>query len=132
MLTGRCSCGEVSFEVSGNVKRMYHCHCDSCRKQNGASYTTMTEVNADYFQLVSGRESITVYEKSPEYHIHFCSRCGSRIFGQHQEYRDYIYVPGGAYNEDPQITPEAHYFVGSKAPWTKISDDIPQFEKHRE
>ncbi len=30
---------------------------------------------------------------------------------------------------DPKLRPEAHIFVGSKAPWYEITDDLPQFDE---
>jgi hypothetical protein len=30
----------------------------------------------------------------------------------------------------PRIRPSAHIFVGSKAPWFTITDDLPQHHEH--
>lgn len=30
---------------------------------------------------------------------------------------------------DPGIKPESHIFIGSKAPWHEINDNLPQFEE---
>ena len=30
-------------------------------------------------------------------------------------------------DDDPGVRPESHIFVGSKAPWFEITDDLPQF-----
>jgi hypothetical protein len=35
-------------------------------------------------------------------------------------------VPMGALDDDPGVRPQAHIFVGSKAPWDVITDDLPQ------
>jgi len=37
-------------------------------------------------------------------------------------------IVGGA--DAPSIRPSHHIFVGSKAPWFEILDDLPQFEGH--
>jgi hypothetical protein len=34
----------------------------------------------------------------------------------------------GSLDTDPGMSPTLHIFVGSKAPWFEISDDLPQFE----
>jgi hypothetical protein len=36
----------------------------------------------------------------------------------------------GTLVDDPAIRPTAHIFVGSKAPWFTITDDLPQFAEH--
>ena len=36
----------------------------------------------------------------------------------------------GTLIDAPTIRPGAHIFVGSKATWFEITDDLPQFEEH--
>ena len=33
-------------------------------------------------------------------------------------------------DDDPGIRPAMHIFVGSKAPWFTITDDLPQYAGH--
>ncbi len=40
----------------------------------------------------------------------------------------YVHVTLGTLIDPPSITPSAHIFVGSKAPWDVIGDDLPKFE----
>jgi hypothetical protein len=44
----------------------------------------------------------------------------------------WVHVALGSLADAPSIRPSAHIFVGSKAPWYTITDDLPQFERHRE
>ena len=37
--------------------------------------------------------------------------------------------PAGSLDEDPGMRPQAHIFVGSKAPWFEITDQLPQFKE---
>ncbi len=39
-------------------------------------------------------------------------------------------VPMGALDDDPGIRPQAHIFVGSKAPWYETPGDLPQFTEY--
>ena len=36
----------------------------------------------------------------------------------------------GSLVDDPSIRPTEHIFVGSKAPWFEITDDLPQSEEY--
>ena len=40
----------------------------------------------------------------------------------------YVHVAMGTLVDDPTIRPSMHIFVGSKAKWYQITDDLPQFE----
>jgi hypothetical protein len=42
----------------------------------------------------------------------------------------YVHVAMGSLVDAPSIRPTEHIFVGSKAPWFEITDDLPQFEEY--
>ena len=42
----------------------------------------------------------------------------------------FVHVAMGTLIADPSIRPAAHIFVGSKAPWFAITDDLPQYVGH--
>jgi hypothetical protein len=41
----------------------------------------------------------------------------------------YVHVALGSLVDAPSLRPTAHIFVGSKAPWFEITDDLPQFDE---
>ena len=57
--TGRCLCGGIAFEVRGPRAPIQVCHCQQCRKAQGAPFATNTPVEEAAFELLSGRELIT-------------------------------------------------------------------------
>jgi hypothetical protein len=42
---------------------------------------------------------------------------------------EYVWLPVGTLDGDPGGRASHHIFVGSKAPWFAITDDLPQFEE---
>ena len=46
----------------------------------------------------------------------------------HLEDSNRVMIPAGAIDQDPGIRPQSHIWVGSKAPWVEITDDLPQFD----
>ena len=42
---------------------------------------------------------------------------------------DYFGVPDGTLIDEPTLKPTHHIFVGSKAPWYEIHDDLPQHDE---
>ena len=42
----------------------------------------------------------------------------------------YVHVAMGSLADDPTIRPTDHIFVGSKAPWFDITDDLAQAEEY--
>ena len=40
-----------------------------------------------------------------------------------------MHVAMGSLVDPPSLCPTEHIFVGSKAPWFEITDDLPQFDE---
>ena len=126
MTTGSCLCGAVRWRMESPYIRMTNCHCSMCRKAHGAPFATYIRVDKNRFELLSGAESITIYEASASFKRRFCSQCGSVtwIGGG-----DFIGVAAGCLNEDPGIRSQQHIFTASKAPWHVIADTLPQADE---
>lgn len=61
----------------------------------------------------------------------FCTRCGSSLFGGTWPDGPEVSIRLGSVDGDPGIRPQCHTFVGSKASWDEILDDLPQYEGTR-
>ena len=44
MLTGSCLCGAIAYQADADLKRIVHCHCQTCRKTHGAAFSSVTAV----------------------------------------------------------------------------------------
>lgn len=127
-VTGGCLCGAVRYEVTGPFLRAGHCHCSRCRRHSGTAMLTQGRVRREEFRLLRGRESIRVYGKGEGAVKAFCVHCGSSLFGGSWPEGPEVSIRLGSVDGDPGIRPQYHTFVGSKAPWDEIADDLPQHE----
>ena len=57
-----------------------------------------------------------------------CATCGSLLFSVVRD-GAYVHVAMGSLVDAPSIRPAGHIYVGSKAGWFEITDDLPQFEE---
>ncbi len=126
-IKGGCLCGRVRYEVTGPLFDADHCHCSMCRRQHGAAFATYAEFNPDDFKWVVGEDDVKVYEPSAGGGWWFCSHCGSSLAGSDKGRIHTVTL--GSVDGDPGIRPGSHIFVGSKAQWHDINDDLPQFEE---
>lgn len=126
MIRGGCLCGGIRFEVP-EVPIIVLCHCSMCRKANGGAFESVAAVPIDGFRLLQGGELVQVYESSPGTRRAFCRVCGSRA-PYHTPDGKLCLVPAGLFEDDPGVKPSLHMFVGSKAPWWDITDDLPRFD----
>lgn len=58
-----------------------------------------------------------------------CKVCGSLLFSPVRA-GAFVHVAMGTLVDDPTIRPTKHIFVGSKATWFTITDDLPQYAEH--
>ena len=80
MITGKCLCGKVRYEIDGRLGPVVYCHCSMCRRATGSAFATNASVRANEFRVVAGSELISEYESSPSNMRAFCSRCGSPLY----------------------------------------------------
>jgi hypothetical protein len=126
MLHGGCLCGAVRYEIRGEPRAMYHCHCGTCRKASGTAFATNVLVLAADFEVVAGRERLASFESSPNKRRFFCSGCGSPIYSQAEKTRAIVSVRCGTLDDDPGLRPSVHAHVASKAAWDEIHDELRQ------
>ena len=130
MITGQCFCGEIQYEVSGEIFDARCCHCSRCRKAFSGAGSAYGLVNPDEFRWTAGEDRLTSYISEENAGLQFCSQCGSTLCGV---VNDRVHgVTLGCVNGDPQITIERHIFTASKASWDHIGGSAPQFEGHAE
>jgi hypothetical protein len=130
IVRGSCLCGGVQYEVTLPFRRANHCHCSLCRKHSGTFGLTPARVPREQFRLLAGEELLTVYRPPTGTAVKvFCSVCGSSLFGGRWPEGDEISVRLGSVDDDPQIRPQFHTFVGSRALWDELPDDgLPRYE----
>jgi hypothetical protein len=128
MLHGSCLCGGVKYEIHGELRNALYCHCSVCRKAHGTAFRARAAVRAREFRFVQGKELITFYESSPGNQRGFCRICGSPIVSRFDVNPDWLGLPLGALDDDPGVKPMMHVYVGAKASWHDITDDLPQFD----
>jgi hypothetical protein len=129
MITGRCECGQVEYEVDGAVEDFSHCHCAQCRRLHGAAFATFAGISRTGFRYVSGEGSLRSYSSSPRNDRVFCATCGSNILVQTRDEPDVLYLCMGTVDGHPPLPAGYHAYVASKAPWHEITDTLTQFDE---
>lgn len=124
---GSCLCGQVRYEIRGELTGVLNCHCSDCRKAHGAAFRTRAMVNAVDFAWLNGEELLTHYEAKPGEFRTFCRVCGSSILTRFRDNPDEYGLALGTLDTDPGAKAACHVWVSDKAPWHDITDAVPQF-----
>jgi len=121
-----CYCGAVNLRFSAKPRGAVHCHCGECRRLSGGAFTTWVSMQHDSMSI-SGKASISIFSVSPNVTRHFCKVCGSHVYSTDIRLPNIAGIPAGIIEGDILVRPTAHYFIGSKAAWHTITDELPQF-----
>jgi hypothetical protein len=130
VIRGGCLCGGVRFEVTLPFRRANHCHCSRCRKHSGTFGLSQGRIGRSQFRLLAGEELIRVFRPHGGKVKAFCGECGSSLFGGDWPEGEELSIRLGSLDGDPQIRPQYHTYVGSRAPWDVLPDDgLPRYEE---
>jgi hypothetical protein len=128
MLGGRCECRAARYRVPDAFLYAGNCHCSNCRASTGSAFKPFAGIERDKLEVLEGGDSLLVWGDDAANHTR-CGICGSLLYSVVRD-GAYVHVALGSLVDDPTIRPSEHIFVGSKAPWFEITDDLPQNEEY--
>jgi hypothetical protein len=128
VLAGRCLCGAVHYAVKDEFVYALNCHCSNCRRATGSAFKPFAGIERGKLQVTQGNHSLLIFGDQHASHDVHCNACGSLLFSVVRN-GQYVHVTLGTLDDAPTIRPTAHIFVGSKAPWYSITDDLPQHDE---
>ena len=123
MQTGRCLCGEVTYELAGDLIATAVCHCDHCQRQSGGAFSV---------NLVAHESQLTVtgelrtYEETGELgdsvyvRRRFCGSCGSPIVSELTKSDGIIAVKAGTLDDKSTVQPTVEAWCVERQPWVSL------------
>jgi hypothetical protein len=129
VLAGKCLCGTVCYVVKDQFQYALNCHCSQCRRATGAAFKPFAGIERSKLEITGGKEALLIFGDERNHDVR-CGRCGSILYSVVRD-GSFVHVALGTLVDDPTIRPTAHIFVGSKAPWFTITDQLPQHQELR-
>jgi hypothetical protein len=128
VLAGACECGAVRYRVDDAFLYAANCHCSRCRAATGSAFKAFAGIEREKLEITNGHDTLLIVGEPDENHTR-CAICRSLLFSVVRD-GAYVHVAMGSLVDAPSIRPTEHIFVGSKAPWFEITDDLPQREEY--
>jgi hypothetical protein len=127
-LIGKCECGAVRYRVADEFLYASNCHCSRCRAATGSAFKPFAGIEHEKLELTNDGDGLLIHGDD-DLNDTRCRACGSLLYSVVRD-GAYVHVALGSLLDAPSLRPTKHIFVGSKAPWYEITDDLPQFEGH--
>jgi hypothetical protein len=128
LLAGKCFCGAVGYSVPDEFLCAANCHCSNCRRTTGSAFKPFAGIERRKLVLTRGQDHLMTLGNVKAHDAH-CRLCGSLLYSVVRA-GAFVHIAMGTLLDDPTIRPTKHIFIGSKAPWFTITDDLPQYEQH--
>jgi hypothetical protein len=131
--SGSCICGSVSYEITGEPRAFYHCHCRRCRKASGTGHASNVILNLDTVKWTAGEDLIGKYKVpgAKRFGTVFCTHCGSPLPRIAPDL-SYAVIPAGSLDTDPPINPTARIMCDSRVAWSCEDDSLPAWAEYPE
>lgn len=76
---GSCHCGQIAFEVEGEISQVMDCNCSICTRMGSLHWF----VPRDQLRLLTPESAIATYTFGKQrIKHHFCPTCGIHPFGE--------------------------------------------------
>ena len=124
---GRCLCGSVTYEYEGPENWRGHCHCESCRRNTSAPFTTYLGVPNQAYRFTG--DAPEVYESSPGVRRLFCRRCGTPMAYDADIFPDEIHFYAASLEHPEDFVPQFHVYYDEHVPWFEIRDELPRYAR---
>lgn len=110
--SGGCACRGVRFRLFGELRDVYNCHCERCRRITG-HYLAATAVHTDQIAFDSDL-TLSWYDPVQTVHYGFCKTCGSTLFWKTDEDPDKLCIAAGTLDQPTGLrTTKAWYVAGA-------------------
>lgn len=126
---GRCQCGNVQYELSGNPKWVAVCHCRDCQRSAGAPLVVWAIFPESDVKVTSGAPK-TINSSAAAIRS-FCPECGTGLF-----YRNAVNLPGlvdvqvSTLDNPDALPPAVQVQTAERQSWVSHLATLPAFERY--
>ena len=129
---GRCLCGEVTYELTGDLIATAVCHCQHCQRQSGGAFSVNLLVHESQL-TVSG--VLQTYEETGErgdavyVRRRFCGSCGSPIVSEIVQTAGLVAVKAGTLDDTSNVEPTVEVWCIDRQPWVTLPGMAASLER---
>lgn len=123
--TGQCLCGAVSYDVTGPLRNILHCHCENCRRISGNHVASSGAASEDL--QIHGEDRLGWYDLGYA-RYGFCTTCGSSLFWVGAEHSDRTSIQAGSLNDASGLDLVGVWFAAEAQGHNRVAADVPHFD----
>jgi len=130
---GKCTCGEIEYELTAVPMFVHCCHCTWCQRETGSAFAINALIEADEVHLIQGcPEAINVPSNSGiGQTISRCPSCKTALWSNYGAAKDAIcFIRVGTLNNPDACPPDIHIFTSTKQKWVELNNSVPAMDEY--
>jgi class 3 adenylate cyclase len=126
LVTGRCMCGEICYEINQPVIETGLCHCRMCQRFNSAPFSVWAVFPVEAVRFTRGEPKY--YTSSRIGERAFCPNCGSSLAMRYYapDRSDILAILASTLDHPEDYAPTRHLGMEGKMPWLDMNDSLPR------
>jgi hypothetical protein len=129
-IEGGCSCGKVRYGSDAEPIFSGLCHCKSCQKTTGTSFSVVVAIPAPALTVTG---EVKVFDGKGDsgqaVHSSFCPNCGSPVLATADIMPDIVMIRAGTMDDASWLKPAMEIYCDSKQPWVSLGGGLQSFPK---
>ena len=128
--SGGCNCGGVRYEFEAESLGTGVCHCQTCQRQTGTSFSILTIVAESTVRYTSDKtlkSYVSKGDSGEDVIRQFCGECGSPILSLPKAAPGMAILKAGTLDNAREFEPAMHMFVEDAQSWFQLEKGLPQF-----
>ena len=129
-LSGRCYCGDIQYEIKGELQASLQCHCRECQYITGGNANTVMVFSRDDFEFTKGKPSVfSRGDLETPVKRFFCDKCGTG-FGSISPARPNSFIVKVGTLDTPEVfSPDFAQFTCDIKDYHHIPEHLNSFDK---
>jgi hypothetical protein len=107
--TGGCDCRGVRYSVEGELRDVYNCHCERCRRITG-HHMAATAAPPEHVTFLAD-QTLRWYEPAAGVHYGFCGTCGATLFWRTAGDPSKLCIAAGTLDQPTGLTTTTAWWV---------------------
>lgn len=126
--SGRCLCGQATYEIEGEPLWTGCCYCEDCQREGGGGHLTGLALPGSAIAASGTLKVYTAPGGSGEaIDRTFCSECGSTLFSNPKVMGDAVIVRAGTLADSDDLEPGMAVYCSQARSWDKPHEGVPTF-----
>jgi len=129
MHTGRCLCGAVTYQITGDPISARACWCRLCQYIGAGSGTVNAAFRTESV-AIEGQlgDFCSDADSGSRMHRRFCPACGTHLFSEAESRPHLIFVRVGSLDNPEIVRPVATIWTRQAPSWACFDPDLPEIE----